>query len=170
MRLFAKRKFGKPRLGSRNEKPNLRVYCPDCSAELDATCMKHNGTDNGEYYENWRCDGCGCRFVAVYDEDGDYVIEIESSGNIRIADRNAKRLPAVSSRSDIGALSARYPDAMTDEMCPCCDSEVRIRAYGRSECPECGNTIIPCSMCSSEQYMHCDSCPYGSCNCKPRVR
>lgn len=66
----------KHRILSRNEYP--KVYCPECSRELPATCMKHNGSDNGEYFENWICDGCGCRFTAVYDgeDDGsDYIIQ-----------------------------------------------------------------------------------------------
>jgi len=126
--------------------------------------MKLNGSDNGEYYENWTCDGCGCRFVAVYDgeDDGsDYVIQGIESCNMRIL-HNAKQEygPAVTSESDIGELMRRYPNVRTIEWCPDCENEVEIRAYGISKCPECGAILRPCSMCSADQYDRCNRCPY----------
>ena len=57
-----------------------KVFCPECAAELDTTCMKFNDTDNGEYYENWQCYRCCCRFTAVYegkDDLSDYTIQPE---------------------------------------------------------------------------------------------
>ena len=162
---FRKRVSGKSKhmILSRNRCP--KVYCPECSRELHASCMKHNGSDNGEYYENWTCDGCGCRFVAVYDGDdeSDYVIQGIESCNIRIS-RNAKPEygPAVTSDGDIGELMRRSTDARTTELCQNCDSEVDIRAYSLSKCPKCGVTIMPCSMCSTDQYNTSARSSYGS--------
>ena len=36
---------------------------------------------------------------------------------------------------------------MTTECCPNCDNEVLINGDKPSVCPECGETILPCSMC-----------------------
>jgi len=126
--------------------------------------MKQNGSDSDGYYENWVCDGCGCRFTAVYDgeDDGsDYVIQGIESCNMKIS-QNAKPEygPAVTSKSDIRELMRRYSDLRTTEWCQNCDSEVEIKAYGLSKCPECGEILKPCSMCSTEQYNRCASCPY----------
>ncbi len=162
---FRKRSGAKKRrIFSRNVPP--KVYCPECGMELNAMCMKHNGVDNGEYYENYRCDGCGCRFTAVYDgeDDGsDYIIQGVEVCNMKISRNDRPGLsPAVTSKSDIAALKRRYPNLMTDEVCPFCDSEVEIKAYGLSKCPECKHVIKPCSMCSYEQqYNGCGNCPYG---------
>jgi len=160
---FRKRKPGiRHRIFSRNECP--KVYCPECSRELPASCMKQNGSDNGEYYENWICDGCGCRFVAVYDgeDDGsDYIIQGVGSCNMKISPNMEPEYgPEVTSESDIRELMRRYPNLKTTEWCQNCDSEVEIRAYGLSNCPECGATLIPCSMCSTKQYDRCNRCPY----------
>ena len=44
----------------------------------------------------------------------------------------------------------------TNEWCPHCQKEVEISANGISKCPECGENILPCSMCVS-----ClEVCPY----------
>ncbi len=162
---FHRKKLGmrKSRILSRNE--YQKVYCPDCSRELPASCMKHNGSDQDGYYENWVCDGCGCRFVAVYDGEGDgsdYIIQGIESCNMKISmNTEPGRGPAVTSGSDIDGLMRRYPNLKTTEWCQNCDNEVEIKAYGLSKCPECGVVMKPCSMCSSEQYSRCDICPYG---------
>ncbi|MFA6804310.1 MAG: hypothetical protein WCR24_07480 [Candidatus Methanomethylophilaceae archaeon] len=155
MRLFGKR------IRNRNAEYHTGVFCPVCGTEQDATWMKTNGTEDGDYYEAYHC-ACGCRFVADYmgpDENCDHVInsEYEMSRNARPIEYG----PPVNAGSDIQLLRTRHPDLMTVELCPECDSEVEIHAYGRSKCPNCGSTIKPCSMCSSEQYGHCNSCPYS---------
>ena len=50
-------------------------------------------------------------------------------------------------------------DEYCDEYCPCCDTEVVIPSFGVSFCPNCGELIIPCSMCSPD-YHDCSKCPY----------
>ena len=46
-----------------------------------------------------------------------------------------------------------------DEWCACCDSEVVIPSFGVSFCPNCGELILPCSMCDAD-YNDCRNCPY----------
>ena len=48
------------------------------------------------------------------------------------------------------------------ELCPSCDEEVCINAEFVSQvCPNCGKTIVPCSMCEalSENKANCADCP-----------
>lgn len=45
----------------------------------------------------------------------------------------------------------------TTELCPHCDSEVKIPADYPSNCPNCGKTILPCSMCNMDQ-VNCNRC------------
>lgn len=47
----------------------------------------------------------------------------------------------------------------TTEWCPCCDTEVNIEPFGISFCPNCGEPILPCSMCDTD-YIDCRDCPY----------
>lgn len=68
--------------------------------------------------------------------------------------------PAVTSKSDIKELMRMYPNLKTTEWCQNCDSEVEIIAYGLSKCPVCGAILRPCSMCSTDQFERCGSCPY----------
>ena len=64
--------------------------------------------------------------------------------------------PAVLGTSDVRILNNDFPNAMTWEWCPHCEAEVRIPAYRKSTCPECGEAIMPCSMCET-----CgEVCPY----------
>ena len=56
---------------------------------------------------------------------------------------------AVNRPQDILDGIREHPTLMTWELCPVCEEEVRIRAYGRSICPSCGAPIIPCSMCGT---------------------
>lgn len=53
-------------------------------------------------------------------------------------------------------------DDYCDEYCPCCDSEVVIPSFGRSFCPNCGEPILPCSMChnGTNYIVECENCPY----------
>jgi len=46
----------------------------------------------------------------------------------------------------------------TYEVCPHCMNEVEIQANERSECPNCGELILPCSTCDDELegYKGCD--------------
>ncbi len=160
------RLFGK-RIRDKNQEPHTGVFCPVCNMEQDPTWMKHNGSDNGDYFENYHCANCGCRFVADYmgpDESYDHVInsEYEISRNLRSLNLG----PAVRSGSDIALLREKYPGLKTFEMCPECGSEVEIDAYGASRCPICGNRIVPCSMCSEEQCNHCNECPYSETRCR----
>lgn len=50
-------------------------------------------------------------------------------------------------------------DEYCDEWCPCCDTEVVIPSFGISFCPNCGEPILPCSMCDTD-YNDCRKCPY----------
>lgn len=50
-------------------------------------------------------------------------------------------------------------DEYCTEWCPCCDTEVSIPSFGVSFCPNCGELIIPCSMCNPD-YHDCRECPY----------
>ena len=50
-------------------------------------------------------------------------------------------------------------DGYCDEWCPCCDTEVVIPSFGVSFCPNCGELILPCSMCDAS-YNDCGDCPY----------
>lgn len=45
------------------------------------------------------------------------------------------------------------------EWCSCCDTEVVIRSFGVSFCPNCGERILPCTMCDTD-YIDCRHCPY----------
>lgn len=47
------------------------------------------------------------------------------------------------------------------EYCPCCDSEATIWSYGISACSECGEPILPCSMCNTAEVDCCRDCPYN---------
>lgn len=42
----------------------------------------------------------------------------------------------------------------THEWCPHCESEVRIDADKPSKCPNCGEMILPCSIC--DEIKSCD--------------
>jgi hypothetical protein len=42
------------------------------------------------------------------------------------------------------------------EWCSHCEQEVEIPPIGRSNCPNCGESILPCSMC--EECV--ENCPY----------
>jgi len=53
----------------------------------------------------------------------------------------------VNTPEDIIRGIREYPDLTVWELCPECEAEVEIPAYGRSVCPECGAPILPCSMC-----------------------
>lgn len=57
--------------------------------------------------------------------------------------------------------SVRVPDfsEYCTEWCPCCDTEVVIPSFGVSFCPNCGERILPCSMCDTD-YIDCNRCPY----------
>lgn len=44
----------------------------------------------------------------------------------------------------------------TVEWCPYCEQEVVIYAHVITECPECGEKLFPCSVCTQE----CCNCPY----------
>ena len=55
----------------------------------------------------------------------------------------------------------------TWEMCPCCETEVAIKPFGISFCPECGEPILPCSMCNMD-YHDCGICPYYATETKER--
>lgn len=61
------------------------------------------------------------------------------------------RPPTVKSKADIIFGMKHFPHVKTYEVCPECDSEVRISAYGTSLCPECGARIKPCSVCQECQ-------------------
>lgn len=50
-------------------------------------------------------------------------------------------------------------DSYCDEWCPCCNTEVVIPSFGVSFCPNCGERILPCSMCDTD-YNDCRKCPY----------
>jgi len=54
---------------------------------------------------------------------------------------------AVRIPKDIVRGMKQFPELMTDELCPKCWTEVKIKAYGKSTCPNCGAEILPCSMC-----------------------
>ena len=54
---------------------------------------------------------------------------------------------AVRTPKDIVRGMKQFPELMTDELCPKCWTEVKIKAYGKSTCPNCGAEILPCSMC-----------------------
>lgn len=47
----------------------------------------------------------------------------------------------------------------TAELCPICENEVVIPADYPSNCPECNNTILPCSMCNMDQ-VDCRKCKF----------
>jgi predicted RNA-binding Zn-ribbon protein involved in translation (DUF1610 family) len=47
---------------------------------------------------------------------------------------------------------------MIHELCPHCDNEVEIKeSFSEQRCPRCGNVILPCSMCNSEES-ECGMC------------
>ena len=41
------------------------------------------------------------------------------------------------------------------DLCPHCETEVSIPTQGLSKCPNCQETILPCSQCTT-----CENCPY----------
>jgi len=45
------------------------------------------------------------------------------------------------------------------ELCPNCNTEVKIPNNKRSICPECKEDILPCSMCNMDE-VKCSTCPY----------
>ena len=45
------------------------------------------------------------------------------------------------------------------EQCYHCNTEVKIPNDKASKCPECGNRILPCSMCNMDE-VKCSKCPY----------
>lgn len=47
----------------------------------------------------------------------------------------------------------------TTEWCSYCGKEVDIAPFGLSYCPNCGERILPCSMCDAFK-VGCDRCPY----------
>ena len=47
----------------------------------------------------------------------------------------------------------------TDELCPHCNNEVQILINGISICPECGEKILPCSMCDMNS-VNCNYCKW----------
>lgn len=63
---------------------------------------------------------------------------------------------AVETQADIRRGMKEFPLLLTEEYCDNCENEVHVRAYGISRCPDCGERIIPCSMCAKCQ----DPCVY----------
>lgn len=61
------------------------------------------------------------------------------------------------------AVSVPDFDDYCDEWCPYCDKEVSIPSFGISFCPNCGEAILPCSMCNTD-YNNCCECPYDKTN------
>ena len=55
---------------------------------------------------------------------------------------------AVRDPGDIIRGITECPELTVWELCPECENEVEIPAYGRSVCPVCGAPILPCSMCA----------------------
>ena len=49
----------------------------------------------------------------------------------------------------------------TTEVCPHCDHEQEINEVD-APCPECGKTLIACSMCTMEYGDGCGECPDGT--------
>jgi hypothetical protein len=52
----------------------------------------------------------------------------------------------------------------TYELCPYCDTEVKLNAEFKAQlCPSCGRLILPCSICEHTNrngcHTKCDSCP-----------
>ena len=50
-----------------------------------------------------------------------------------------------------------------EEQCPKCDTVSNIRNDGKSNCPECGDKMLPCNDCSSINYDIpdlCRRCPF----------
>lgn len=47
----------------------------------------------------------------------------------------------------------------TYELCPFCGYEVELKCikYIRQKCPNCGKSILACSLCSSKE-MNCNKC------------
>lgn len=46
-----------------------------------------------------------------------------------------------------GEFGEERPVVETDEWCPHCEAEVKIKSVGIQFCPNCGKTILPCSIC-----------------------
>lgn len=45
------------------------------------------------------------------------------------------------------------------EICPVCGEEVKLKAEMKiQKCPSCGNQILPCSLCDSDEC-DCSNCP-----------
>lgn len=55
----------------------------------------------------------------------------------------------------------------TTEWCPNCCEEVVIAPFGISFCSNCGEPILPCSMCDMH-YVDCGNCPYYATETKER--
>jgi len=47
------------------------------------------------------------------------------------------------------------------ELCPNCDTEVKLKNnFEVQTCPNCNTPIKPCSICKHDKnYMKCNSCP-----------
>lgn len=43
------------------------------------------------------------------------------------------------------------------EFCPCCDSDIPVNKFKKFKCPECGEILLPCSLCDIEG---CYNCPF----------
>lgn len=50
-----------------------------------------------------------------------------------------------------------YTDYLTDENCPECGQDVKIKSDATSDCPECGRKeVFPCSQCPLLEISRCD--------------
>ena len=51
----------------------------------------------------------------------------------------------------------RQMDEKYTELCPFCETEVELdNEYKAQECPNCGNTTLPCGICMQPT---CNNCP-----------
>ncbi len=78
------------------------------------------------------------------------VVRLDDPGDLK---------PAVERPGDVGRYARKHPNASVWEVCPECDEEILVRAYGVSCCPRCGASVIPCAMCDPDR-MDCRDCPY----------
>ena len=59
------------------------------------------------------------------------------------------------------------PEDYTIEGCPYCGEYVAIRSKGVTACPECGKSLVSCSLCTdgTKQIYECSECPHAHIMC-----
>lgn len=130
--------------------------CDDYSLKRDIWTIKAKCTDKQVF--DFIMDNGGA-FYEVISIDGRDWSDFYDRYMGQIRSKSKKGLGfAVRTPHDVIRGLKKYPHVKVWELCPNCENEVQIWAYGLSRCPSCGKEIVPCAMC--DRMIDCNNCVY----------